>query len=118
MTVSLKRAYEQSTPGDGYRILVDRIWPRGLTKDEIKIDEWRKEIAPSDQLRKAFHGGEFTWGESRNAYLSELKSHRNELRRVMQIAKDGQVTLVFSAHDKEHNNAVVLMQYLKMLGAG
>lgn len=118
MPILLKRAYEQPTSGDGYRILVDRLWPRGLTKDEIKINEWRKETAPSDRLRKAFHAGKLTWREFRNAYLTELKSHRNDLRRLARIAKAGRVTLVFSAHDKEHNNAVVLRHYLKMLGAG
>ncbi len=117
MPVSIKRVYEQSTPGDGYRVLVDRIWPRGLSKNEIVIDEWMKEVAPSDRLRKSFHSGELTRGEFRKRYLSELKSHRNELRRLVQISKKGQITLVFSAHNREHNNAVVLMHYLKMLGS-
>lgn len=117
MSVAIKRVYERSTPRDGYRILVDRIWPRGVSKEEIKIDEWMKEVAPSDRLRKSFHSGSLTWGEFRKGYLSELKSHRNELRRLVQISKKGRITLVFSVHDKEHNNAVVLMQYLKMMGA-
>lgn len=117
MPVTLKRAYEPSAPGDGRRILVDRIWPRGLSRDGLQIDEWMKEAAPSDPLRKAFHGGALSWREFRNAYLSELKDHRNELRRLAQDSKKGWLTLVYGAQDKEHNNAVVLMQYLKMLGA-
>lgn len=118
MSIVLKRAYESSTPRDGRRILVDRIWPRGLSKNEINIDEWMKEVAPSDRLRRSFHRGELAWGEFRKGYLLELKSHRDELRRLARISKQGRVTLVFGANDKEHNNAVVLRQYLKMLGAG
>jgi len=118
MPIFLKHAYEQPEPGDGYRILVDRLWPRGMTKERIKVDEWKKNVAPSERLRKAFHGGELTWSEFRTAYLTELKSHRDELRQVARICKGDRITLVFSARDKEHNNAVVLRQYLNMLGAG
>ena len=117
MSVAVKRVYERSATSDGYRVLVDRIWPRGLSKKEIEIDEWLKDAAPSDRLRKSFHSGGLTWAEFRNSYLSELKSHRNELQRLARIAKKGRVTLMFGSHDQEHNNAVVLMQYLKMLGA-
>ena len=118
MPVAVKRAYEPPTPADGYRILVDRLWPRGLAKDEIEIDEWLKEAAPSDSLRKSFHKGEVTWSEFRKAYLAELKTHRDELRRLADISKKGSLTIVFSAKDQEHNNAVVFMQYLQMLGGG
>ncbi len=116
MSIVLKRAYEPASPEDGHRVLVDRIWPRGLSKDEMKIDEWLKEFAPSDQLRKAFHKDELSWGQFRNAYLAELKNHRDELRGLERIAKEGRLTLVFSAHDEEHNNAVVLKDYLNSLG--
>jgi uncharacterized protein YeaO (DUF488 family) len=116
MPIALKRAYEKATPNDGHRILVDRIWPRGVSKDALDLDEWMKEVAPSDQLRKSFHKGDLTWGQFRNDYLSELKSHRNELRRLAQTSQQSQVTLVFSAQDRKHNNAVVLMQYLNLLG--
>ena len=118
MPINLKRAYEKPGPEDGYRVLVDRIWPRGISKDELKIDEWMKEAAPSDRLRKSFHNGELTWSEFRNGYLSELKSHRDELRRVVKKSKEGTVSLIFGARDEKHNNAVVMKQYLKMLGAG
>lgn len=117
MSVTLKNAYEKATSSDGYRILVDRLWPRGRSKDEASIDEWLKEVAPSDGLRKSFHDGALDWGAFRKAYLAELKGHREELRRLVQLAAQKEVTLVFSAHDQEHNNAVVLGQYLKMLGA-
>lgn len=117
MTVALKRVYEPPESRDGRRILVDRIWPRGLSKDDAGLDEWMKEVAPSDGLRTSFHKGQLSWKEFRNAYLAELKAQHDEPRRLAQLCKEGRVTLVYGAHDTEHNNAVVLMQYLKMLGA-
>jgi len=117
MSVFLKRAYEPPQRGDGYRVLVDRLWPRGRSKAELQIDEWLKDLAPSDSLRRAFHGGELSWGEFRKAYLGELKPHREALRRLVQIARHGRLTLVFAVQDETHNNAVVVKQYLKMLGA-
>ncbi len=116
MPIVLKRAYEKATQEDGYRVLVDRMWPRGISKDKAKLDEWIRGVAPSDQLRKWYHGGHSNWDEFRRRYLSELKSHRDELRRLAQRAKRERVTLVFSSSDEERNNAVVLKQYLKMLG--
>jgi uncharacterized protein YeaO (DUF488 family) len=116
MSITLKSAYEKPAPHDGHRILVDRLWPRGVSKEAIAIEEWMKDVAPSEQLRKAFHGGELSWGEFRKRYLAELKEHRDELRRLAELSEHDQLTLVFSAHDKSHNNAVVVQQYLKMLG--
>lgn len=116
MPVTLKRSYEPPAPGDGYRVLVDRLWPRGVARRELAIDEWPKELAPSDRLRKAFHRGELGWGEFRRRYLSELRAHRDTVRRLARLAGTGRVTLVFSARDEAHNNAVVLMQYMRMLG--
>ena len=118
MPIVLKRIYEKPSPEDGYRVLVDRIWPRGMAKDKAKLDEWMKAVAPSDQIRKSFHAGTLSWGEFRTRYLSELKTHRDEVRRLADLAETGRVSLVFSATDEEHNNAVVLKQYLEMLGTG
>lgn len=115
MSISLKRAYDGPKASDGYRILVDRIWPRGVSKEDLDVDEWLKEVAPSDGLRKSFHKGDSSWSEFRQAYLEELKEHRDELRRVADLSKKKRVTLLFSAQDEEHNNAVVLRQYLRML---
>lgn len=115
MSIALKRAFEAPSPDDGYRVLVDRLWPRGVAKADARIDEWRKEIAPSDALRKAFHGGELGWGEFRRRYLAELKVHRETLIGLAERAASGTVTLVFSSKDERHNNAVVLRQYLEML---
>lgn len=115
MSISLKRAYDAPSPRDGYRVLVDRLWPRGVSKDDAKVDAWPKEVAPSDELRKAFHDGKLRWGEFRRRYLAELKCQRDVLRELAQRAQKGSVTLLFSAKDEQRNNAVVLKQYLEML---
>jgi uncharacterized protein YeaO (DUF488 family) len=108
----LKRAYEPAEPGDGQRVLVDRVWPRGVSKEEAHIDLWLKDVAPSTQLRKWFGHEPDHWGGFRERYLEELKANPavGELRQVM--AK-GPVTLVYGAKDKEHNQAVVLAAYLE-----
>ncbi len=116
MSITLKRVQDEPSSEDGHRVLVDRLWPRGVSKDQARLDDWKKDIAPSDDLRKAFHGDELTWGEFRLGYLSELKGHRNELRPLAERAETDHVTLLFSSSDPEHNNAVVLKQYLEMLG--
>jgi uncharacterized protein YeaO (DUF488 family) len=117
MPIVLKRSYEQSSLLDGYRVLVDRLWPRGISKEKARIDKWMKEVAPSDQLRKWFHRDPSRWGEFRRRYLAELKNHREELRPLAQRAKTDQITLVYSSRDEKHNNAVVVKHYLKMLQA-
>lgn len=115
MSLELKRAFDAASRNDGYRVLVDRLWPRGVSKDAANIDEWPKEAAPSDALRKAFHAGDCEWGEFRRRYLGELKEHHERLRPLAQRALEQRVTLVFAAKDERHNNAVVLAQYLAML---
>jgi len=115
MSLALKRAFEAPAPEDGHRVLVDRLWPRGVAKADARIDDWSKEVAPSDALRKAFHAGELGWGEFRRRYLRELKAHRETLRPLAERAGREPVTLVFAAKDERHNNAVVLAQYLAML---
>mgnify|MGYP001136446334 CR=1 FL=1 len=117
MPVRMKRAYDSPSSDDGYRVLVDRLWPRGISKADAKLDNWLKSIAPSDELRKWFHRDPSRWGEFRRRYLSELKEHREILRPLAQRANKERVTLVYSSNDSERNNAVVLKQYLKMLGA-
>lgn len=115
MSIALKRAYDVPTPDDGHRVLVDRLWPRGVAKADARIDDWRKEVAPSDALRKAFHAGELDWDGFRRRYLAELKAHHETLRNLAERAANGTVTLVFASKDEHHNNAVVLKQYLEML---
>lgn len=115
MSIMLKRVYEPAQPQDGCRILVDRLWPRGLSKDEARLDEWLQDVAPSDALRQAFHQGDIGWGEFRRRYLGELKLHREELRSLAERSTKETVTLLFAVRDERHNNAVVLQQYLGML---
>lgn len=116
MPVELKRVYDAPHPRDGHRVLVDRLWPRGVTKDQADVDEWLKDIAPSTTLRQWFDHDPVRWGEFRRRYLSELKDHRDRLLPLVSRAKRGTVTLVFGARDPAHNHAVVVKQYLRMLG--
>lgn len=115
MTIKLKRAYDRPASDDGYRVLVDRIWPRGISKEDANLDDWLKEAAPSDELRTWFNHDPERWDEFRKRYLAELKHHRESLRELARLADEQTVTLVFGARDRKHNNAVVLKQYLKML---
>jgi len=110
--VRIKRAYEPPASDDGIRILVDRLWPRGLKKENAAIDEWMKEIAPSTELRKWFGHAPERWEEFRHRYRSEIRQHSAELERLHKFAQNGPVTLVYSAHDDEHNNAVVLKDFV------
>jgi uncharacterized protein YeaO (DUF488 family) len=115
MPIALKRAYEPPAAADGYRVLVDRLWPRGLRRDAAQLDDWLKEAAPSEGLRRWFHAHPAQWGEFRRRYLTELKSQRETLRRLARHAQWDRVTLVYAASDRQHNNAVVLRQYLALL---
>lgn len=110
--VKLKRAYEPASASDGRRVLVDRLWPRGLKKAEAEIDEWMKDIAPSTQLRKWFGHDPARWSEFRRRYEAEVRQHPELLDRLQTFAHEGPLTLVFSAHDEEHNDAVVLKELI------
>ncbi len=106
--IRLKRAYQPSARGDGTRILVDRLWPRGIRKADAAIDHWAKTIAPSDTLRTWFGHDPGRWQEFRRRYAAELRGHPDELAELRALARQGPITLVFAAHDEAHNNAVVL----------
>ena len=106
--IKLKRAYEPKAPSDGTRILIDRLWPRGVTKAAAAIDQWIKKIAPSTALRKWFGHDPARWTEFRRRYAAELRERAGELRALRDQARQGTVTLVYSAHDEAHNDAVVL----------
>lgn len=110
--VRLKRAYEPPSPDDGTRILIDRLWPRGIRKTDAAVDEWMKEIAPSTELRKWFGHDPERWQEFRRHYQSEIRRHPDEFERLRALAQHGRITLVFSAHDEAHNDAVVLKDML------
>ncbi len=109
----LKRVYEETSKADGYRILVDRIWPRGIKKSEANIDLWLKEIAPSNELRKWFDHDPNKWIQFRAKYNKELKNKDEELNIIKQRLKKSTVTLLFGAKDKEHNQAIVLLKFIQ-----
>ncbi|KFI22262.1 DUF488 domain-containing protein [Nitrosococcus oceani] len=112
--IALKRAYEQPDKDDGCRVLVDRLWPRGIKKEEAAIDEWLKEIGPSNELRKWFGHDPERWSEFKKRYFRELEKSPEAVELLAEIVKNQrQVTLIFSAKDSEHNNAVVLKEYLE-----
>lgn len=108
--VRLKRAYEPAAPEDGTRILIDRLWPRGVAKADAALDHWMKDIAPSTELRKWFGHDPAKWDEFRRRYAEEVRGHRDLLDQLRSLARDGLVTLVYSAHDEAHNDAVVLRE--------
>ena len=112
MTLRLKRAYEKPEPTDGTRILVDRLWPRGLTKQKAAIDLWLKEVAPSTELRKWFAHDPEKWRSFRSRYRTELKERSAPLESIKSKAKKGVVTLIYGARDQKHNEAVVLKEFL------
>ena len=112
--IKLKRAYEPASRSDGYRVLVERLWPRGVRKQALPLDRWDKELAPSHELRKWFAHDPAKWSEFQQRYRHELKERTvaERLHELAARASHGTVTLVFSSHDTEHNNAVVLKQEL------
>lgn len=113
MTIKIKRAYERPEAGDGFRVLVDRLWPRGVSKGSARLDLWLKEIAPSTPLRKWFGHDPKKWKEFRTRYMRELEEHSNLVAELLEHAKKETVTLVYGAKDEEHNDAVVLKDYLE-----
>ena len=106
--VKLKRAYEPPAADDGMRILVDRLWPRGISKERAAIDQWMKEISPSTELRKWFGHDPARWNEFRRRYAKEVRQNADLLDQLRSLARQGLITLVYSAHDEEHNDAVEL----------
>lgn len=110
--VKIKRIYDPASPDDGKRIYIDRLWPRGMKKEEVKIDEWLKEISPSGTLRKWFGHDPSKYEEFKRRYMKELEKHSEILERIKKEAKKEPVTLLFSAKDVEHNNATVMEELL------
>ena len=110
MKIRIKRVYEQPDEHDGRRILVDRLWPRGLTKEKARIDLWLKDIAPGTELRKWFAHDTGRWEEFKERYLAELKENSEQIRILKQELDKGVVTLVYGAKDEEHNQAVVIQE--------
>jgi len=109
--MNVKRVYDEASDGDGQRVLVDRLWPRGLTKEKARVDVWLKEVAPSTELRRWYHaGGE--WDEFSARYLAELEANTGAVARLREIAEQGPVTLLYGIKDEERNHALLLRAFL------
>jgi len=113
MPISFKRVYEKPSLKDGKRILVERLWPRGLKKDEAKIDEWLREVAPSTELRKWFGHDPAKWDEFKERYWKELDKKNDIISKLAKERRGNKVTFVFAAKDQQHNNAVALKEYIE-----
>jgi uncharacterized protein YeaO (DUF488 family) len=111
--ILLKRAYDPASRKDGRRFLVERLWPRGVTKAGLPLDGWLKDVAPSTELRKWFSHDPAKWNEFQRRYRAELKEKPHLWEELLDAARKGTLTLIFSSHDTEHNNAVVLKQFLE-----
>jgi uncharacterized protein YeaO (DUF488 family) len=113
MNVRLKRAYQPAARSDGYRVLIDRLWPRGVSKEQARLYEWAKELAPSTELRRWFGHDPARFETFRRRYRDELVAQDKKLRELRKRAREGTLTLVYGAHDNEHNDAVVLAELLR-----
>jgi uncharacterized protein YeaO (DUF488 family) len=111
--VTVKRVYDPPSAEDGMRVLVDRLWPRGLKKEKARIDRWLRDVAPSTELRRWFGHDPKRWDEFRERYTAELRGHSDALDELRRLAGEGHVTLLFAAHDEQHNDAVVLRDLLR-----
>ena len=112
--VRIKRVYESAAKDDGYRVLVDRLWPRGMKKEAAKIDLWMKDIAPSDQLRKSFHHDLMNWSDFQKKYQAELKTKKEWLAQLKKLEKErGTLTLLFGSRDAARNQAAIIAEALK-----
>lgn len=112
---AVRRVYDPPLPDDGLRVLVDRLWPRGLSKDAARVDLWLRDIAPSDALRQWYGHDPARWDEFRRRYFVELEAHRERLEALRRRARRERITLLFGARDKERNNAVALLSFLESL---
>lgn len=110
--IRIKRIYRAARVSDGRRILVDRLWPRGVAKDRARLFDWCKDIAPSDALRRRFHADPDRWEDFRARYLAELGQSDDLVRQIAGYARDGVVTLIYAAKEEDHNNAAVLRDHL------
>lgn len=115
MGIKIKRAYESPNDSDGYRILVDRLWPRGISKEKAKIDYWPKELAPSTELRHWYSHDPEKWSEFKSRYFAELNGNPELVRELLQHIRKGRVTFVYSSKEQRLNNAVALKDYIDSL---
>ncbi|MEO6973435.1 MAG: DUF488 domain-containing protein [Rhodoferax sp.] len=115
--IQIKRAYEPPLDADGTRILIDRLWPRGVKKEALALTQWAKELAPSTELRQWFGHDPALWPEFRRRYAVELRPRAEPLESLRALAREGTITLVYGAHDEAHNNAVAMRDFLLTPGA-
>ena len=113
ITIKIKRTYDKPETEDGFRILVDRIWPRGLKKTDVQMDLWQKDIAPSSPLRKWFKHDESKWNEFKNRYYQELKNKKDSIGLLLDKTRKGTITLLYSSKEDKYNNAIALKEYLE-----
>ena len=111
--IKLKRVYESPSPKDGLRVLVERLWPRGLTKERAAVDLWLKDVAPSAELRKWFGHDPARWEQFQERYRQELREKKDAVQLLRQNGKEGTVTLVYAARDEDHNGALALKRFLQ-----
>ncbi|MEH4014991.1 DUF488 domain-containing protein [Escherichia fergusonii] len=115
MNIQCKRVYDPKSESDGYRVLVDRLWPRGIKKTDLALDEWDKTVSPSTELRKLFHAEQIAFAHFSELYREELASHKDEGERLAKIARQQTLTLLYSAKNSQQNHAIVLAQWLRTL---
>jgi uncharacterized protein YeaO (DUF488 family) len=115
MKIQIKRAYEPPSPGDGYRVLVDRVWPRGITRESLQVDAWLKDLAPSTALRKWFAHEPEKWKAFKQRYFTELDEHAEEIRKLVHSAGAGGLTLVYAARNEKFNNAAAMKKYIERM---
>jgi uncharacterized protein YeaO (DUF488 family) len=113
LDVQIKRIYEPSEPADGYRVLIDHVWPRGISRERAQLDEWARELAPSDELRKWFDHDPVRFDEFRARYRAELADHGERIDGLRELAKQRRVTILYAARDEKDNNAVVLSELVR-----
>ena len=116
MSIRLKRVYDKPAKSDGHRVLIDRLWPRGVKKNQARSDQWLKDIAPSTKLRKRFGHDPSRWMEFKKRYAEELENHCEQMEQLAREARKRTTTLLFGAKDCEHNNAVALKEHIEKLG--
>jgi uncharacterized protein YeaO (DUF488 family) len=113
LDVRTKRVYEPADPADGYRVLIDHVWPRGVSRERARLDEWARELAPSDELRTWFDHVPERFEEFRTRYRRELSDHAERIDELRERARKGSLTIVYAARDEEHNNAVVVCELVR-----
>ncbi|GJM24322.1 MAG: hypothetical protein DHS20C16_07370 [Phycisphaerae bacterium] len=113
MALKLKRIYDEPSSADGVRVLVDRLWPRGISKEKAKIDEWMRDIAPSNELRKWVHEDPSRWAAFKRKYFKVLREQEEAIDQISKLAKRKTITLLYAAKDTERNNAVALKEYIE-----